>query len=60
MVTNKPSLQDAVINAIEEAPLDDQPVTAEERDAIAATKKRGRFDTTSALRARLAEARKPR
>ncbi len=56
---SKPSPQDAVAAALEQAPLDDQPVDADEREAVAAAKKRGRFVTTEALRERLAERRKP-
>jgi hypothetical protein len=56
----KPSAHDAVGAAIEKAPVDDQPVGAEEREAVAAAKKRGRFVTTEALRERLAERAKPR
>ena len=46
---------DPLIAMIEAAPLDDEPVTDEERRALDETKKRGRFTTTAALRARLAE-----
>jgi len=40
---------------IEAAPLDDEPLTDEERRELDETKKRGRFITTAALRARLTE-----
>jgi hypothetical protein len=52
--------RDAILDTIEHAPVDDQPISEDERRAIAEVKKRGRFVTTAAVRARLAERTKPR
>ena len=56
MTQAKPPGRDPVREAIENAPLDDEPVTEEERREIAEAKK-GPFMTTAELRARLAAAR---
>jgi hypothetical protein len=47
--------RDPLIDLIEAAPIDEEPLSDEERLELAETKKRGRFITTSALKARLAE-----
>ncbi len=51
----KPPTPDPALDAIENAPLDDRPLTKEERAAIEESRRKGRFITTDALRARLAE-----
>ena len=59
MTQKPPKGRDPVLDAIENAPLDDEPLTDEERRQIAEAKK-GPFITTDVLRQRLAAARSKR
>jgi hypothetical protein len=56
MTQAKPPTHDPVLEAIENAPVDEAPMSDDERREIAEAKK-GRFMTTAELRARLAAAR---
>ncbi len=56
----QPPRREPILDAIEQAPIDDEPVSDEERRAIAEAKKRGRFVTTAALKERLAKRSKQR
>jgi len=57
MESRKPP-RDPVLEAIRNAPLDDEEFTDAQRREIAAAKRKGRYITTEALRARLARRRK--
>jgi hypothetical protein len=59
-MTQRAPHRDPVRDAIDNAPLDDVPMTDAERRDVAAARKRGRYVTTEALRARLARRAKRR